>query len=267
MNIFDYSSYKSFVKDHVNSLPRGGRGELSRIAKAISVHTSSLSQVLNAEKDLTMDQSLSLSEYLGLNSRETDYFVLLVNKSRASTGKAKNYFQTRMNDLKQSDVELAVLLDQPKEVHNSLKSVYYSSWLYSGARILSSISNYQNIEELSKRLGIEKSKCNEIVDFLIEAGVCKKMTNRIIANPEHTHISTKAHEIDQHRRNWRIKALERLDQISNGEYALSAPMSVSQNDLYAIKEELQILTKKILDRCRASKSEVPVCLNIDWVQF
>lgn len=267
MQIYDFENYKEIIKHSIDSLPGGGRGELSKLSKAIGVHTSSLSQVLHGDKDLTIDQSISLAEYLNLNTRESDYLLLLVQKSRSSTDRSKNYYQKKIDEFGKPDKELVDYIGNHLEIGEETNSTFYSSWLYSGVRILSSIERFQNIQSISEHLGIDPQKCREIVDLLIEANLCVADGKKISANHQHTHVPSNSVQVHHHRRNWRLKALERLDSISQGEYAVSMPMSVSQNEVFFIKEELQKVTQEILRRCQASECEVPICLNIDWFKF
>ena len=58
MVIFEFDSYKDYVKTHVESLPNGGRGEWGRIARAIGVNSTMVSQIFKGPKDLSIEQAL-----------------------------------------------------------------------------------------------------------------------------------------------------------------------------------------------------------------
>ena len=96
MNIYIYSNYSTFLRNYIKGLPKNGRGEINRIAENLRVHPTLVSQVLGGSKDFSLEQAHILSKYLGLNSMESDYFLLLVQKARAGTTDLKNYFSGNM---------------------------------------------------------------------------------------------------------------------------------------------------------------------------
>ncbi|MGH1468660.1 MAG: helix-turn-helix domain-containing protein, partial [Bdellovibrionales bacterium] len=70
MKIYDYLDYKAFIKAYVKELPKEGRGEYGRLAKASQISSTLVSQVFNGDRDLTLEQSFLVSEYLNLSVDE-----------------------------------------------------------------------------------------------------------------------------------------------------------------------------------------------------
>ena len=91
MNIFKYDDYKKFLKDFIKNLNR--RGTITELARACACTHSYLSQVLNESPELTPDQALAATDFLQLTSFESEYFLMLVLKSRAATPKLKKFYE------------------------------------------------------------------------------------------------------------------------------------------------------------------------------
>ncbi len=85
MNIFEFDDYKTIIKLLIKEMPKKGYGEVRKIAQHLRIHSTLLSQILNGDRHLTMDQAYSLSAYFGLDTIETKYFLILIQKARAYT--------------------------------------------------------------------------------------------------------------------------------------------------------------------------------------
>lgn len=56
-----------------------------------------LSQVLNSKPELTPDQALSASAFLGLSEEAIEYFLTIVLCSRASTAGLKRHLEGKLS--------------------------------------------------------------------------------------------------------------------------------------------------------------------------
>ena len=98
--IFEFEDYKKFVQSWIKASPSGGHGKYREIAKALSAHTTTISQVFNGEKDLTIEQAHLMAEFLGFNALETRYFLLLVQLERAGTHRLKLYYKKEIGEVR-----------------------------------------------------------------------------------------------------------------------------------------------------------------------
>jgi plasmid maintenance system antidote protein VapI len=87
ISIFDYESYKEYFAKRIESMPRKGHGQLSRLASQLGVPPVTVSQIFKGDRELTLDQALEVSGFLGLSTAEQEYLFLLVQKARAVTAK------------------------------------------------------------------------------------------------------------------------------------------------------------------------------------
>ncbi len=119
MKIFEFNSYKRFIRKKIETLPGHGRGELSKIAKHLGIHTTMMSHVLKADAQFSLEQALRLADYFTMNEMETDYLVALVQWERAGDTRAKEFCLNKVNQIRAKALSLKDRLD----VKNDLKRV------------------------------------------------------------------------------------------------------------------------------------------------
>ncbi len=93
MDVFSYLDYKAFLIDLIKA---NARGYQTALAKAINCQAAYLIQVLKKKGDLTGDQALKATEFLGLNEESQDYFMLLINFSRSGSPELKSYYRDKI---------------------------------------------------------------------------------------------------------------------------------------------------------------------------
>ncbi len=269
MNIFEFKSYKSYLKAYVKHLPGKGRGELSKLAEALDTHNTTLSQILNANKNLSLEQGLKLSTYLSLNEKETEYLFLLISYERSHSNDLKKYLLKKINIISTEEFSKINFRDKPSSASDDFKmrSVFYSSWDFAGVRVLTAINGGQSLEEISQLLSVPKFRIKEILEFLTAEGLCIYEKGRYFPGPMHTHLSAKSSLINTHRLGWRAKAIEKIGYISDQELMFSSPMSLSTDDFNEIKASIGRLIERTVKKARVSNAEVGACLNIDWFTF
>ncbi len=96
MSIFQYDSYKQFVTE------KAKRGDYQKMAMALRVHATLISQVFRGVRELTPEQASELASYLNLNDAESDYFLCLVELSRAGNQPFRRIVEKRIERLKKT---------------------------------------------------------------------------------------------------------------------------------------------------------------------
>ena len=99
MTIFEFKDYKQFVRHMINTQPVLGRGSVKRMAEALRVHPSLISQVLKGTKEFTAEQANDVAVFLNLNELETECFLCLVDIERAGTSRLKTFLQNKRDRL------------------------------------------------------------------------------------------------------------------------------------------------------------------------
>jgi len=266
MSIYDFSEYKPFLTDLIHSFPKNGRGQARKLAAYLDVNSVVVSQILAGDRHFTPEQSLRVASFFGLDERATDYFVLLVQQARAGTKILEQHFEKKLEKLRQETSNLKNRVIEHRELSDPDKGVFYSNWFYSGIRLLSSIEGYNSIEAIAAYFRLSRAKVASVVSFLVERGLCQEKDGRISIGVTATHVDAASPLVNSHRRNWRMKGLERFSELGPHDLFYSSPYSLSQKDADFIRKELVKLVADCSKRVADSPAEKLYCLNLDWWQ-
>lgn len=264
MNIFEFDRYKDFVLARIKAMPHQGRGQMGRMAAALGMHSTLASQVFRGDKNLTPEQAAKLCDFLGLNDLESSYFLGLVNLERAGNESLRKMISRELGELRRKSLHLASRLPRSTELSEEDQAVFYSNWYYSGIRLLTSIPAYQDLDSISEYFAIPKAKARKILDFLLSRGLCVENGRRVEMGPKRTYIPAESPLVSRHHMNWRLRAIEKHETLSEKEFAVSAPMSLSERDFQRIRDRLIESVREITQIASDSPPEKLACLNIDW---
>ncbi len=263
-SLFEYESYKEYVRDWTKSLPKQGYGTFQRIAKHLGVSSVSVSHVFNGPRDINLEQALELAEFLGLAALESEYFQILVQRERAGTHKLRTRLSEKLAELRNRAHELKERLPQDKTLDEASRPQFYSSWYYSGIRLLTSIEGYQSISTIAERVNLSPSRVREIIDFLLKHGLCVENAGKIQIGPARTHLESSSPLVSRHHSNWRIKAMQNMEDLKPHELFYTGPMALSLDAMTEIRADLVALIERTVKKVGPSRSETLACLNIDW---
>lgn len=268
MNIFECADYKTAIRTFVSSLPRQGRGELGRIARAARIHPTLVSQVLHGTKHLTLEQACMLTEHMGLNDLESDYFLGMVEFARAGSDKLKHRIRQRLDALRSTSMEIKNRLPKArKDLTESEQAIFYSDWYYSAVRLLTSISGFKNAEAIAVKLALPRTTVGKVISFLIESGLCVLRGDALEMGPKRTHIAKDSAFIRAHHRNWRLRSMQKLDIAEQADLFFTAPLTVSTSDADRLRRRLLDLIAEAGAIVDPSSPEEMHCLNIDFFKM
>lgn len=248
-------------------MPNEGRGFISKLAHYMGLNPSFLSQVIKGDKHLSLEQALKVTEYLSLNAQEKEYFLYLIQYERAGTVELQQFFSQKIEGLKKDSQKISRRLSDQKELSANEQSIFYSNWYYSAIRLSTDIPGLPNEKAIAEYLNIPLSKVNALLEFLIGNGLCNKNEERLSLGVKKTHLAETSPYVFSHHRNWRLKAMENYSQFKDKDMAFSAPMTLSKQDFFQVKQELLNAIEKISKTVGQSPSEELACLNIDFFSF
>jgi uncharacterized protein (TIGR02147 family) len=268
MTIFEFSDYKAFLREFLNQLPKKGRGEINRMATSLDVHPTLVSQVLNGDRDFSIEQIHRLGGYLGLQSLEADYFILLLNRARAGTHELKKYYQQKLEEIKKQSLDISKRLDKHRRLTDTEKALFYSSWIYLAVWLYTSVEDGQTLESVAQRLSLSRAGASEILHFLKTTQLCTEENGIYKMGTQHVHLEFGSPFLSQHHTNWRLQSLQRIENLNEEEMMFTSPISISRKDFQKIREELVGIIKKTSGIIRDSPAEEIACLNIDlfWLR-
>lgn len=265
MEIFNYNSYRIYVQDRVKAMPKNGHGQFMKIAKHIGANPVVVTQVLKGSREFSEEQALRLTNYLGLNALESEYFMRLTALERAGTHDLKQFHKEALNQLRRQAQSAKGKSQAAHEIDEPTKSIFYSDWIYSGIRLLSSIEAFSNIDAIAERLKIPRARVAEIVEFLVRAGLSRyNDKGELDLGVVSTHVDAQSRFVNNHRRNWRLKGLEALNKSTQEELFYSGPCALSENVFQELRAELLEIVASLTRKAPREEPQVLACLNIDW---
>lgn len=262
--IFEFENYKNFVHHWIQQMPKRGYGQLQKIAKHLGISSVSVSHVFNGPRDLTEEQALELCDFLALDDLESEYFQLLVRKSRAGTSKLKNSIQKKIESIQEKSKDLKSRIPQDLELNELAAAQFYSRWEYAAISLLVDIDGFQTVEALSEYLRMPRSQVRQMTDFLVQYGLCKKQNSELRMGPKRTHLDSNSLLSVGHRINWRLKGFEHQGQLSAEELFYTGPMVLSHKTMAEVRKKIVELIAEAVALVEPSASEQLACLNIDW---
>lgn len=255
------------MNEWIKSLPKGGHGYYRKIALHLDINSVMVSQIFKSDRNLTEEQALALTDLLGLSELATEYFILMVQFERAGTHRLKKRWELKMNHIRQQSQDLKTRITQDKELSDLAKTRFYSNWYYSGIRLATSLPDCNLPDQIAQRLQLSVQTVHDVLQFLVESGLCVHEDGVFKMGPQRTHLSQDSYLIGRHRQNWRTKATTRIDQPQKDDLFYSGPMSISKEGYNEFREELVHLVEKVTKLVVKSEPETLACLNLDWFKL
>ena len=266
-SVFEYSDYRVFLRTWVKDKGRQGHGEWSRMAKAVRVTSTMISQVLREERNLSPELANELCEYIGLSEGESRHFLLLVDLARAGSASLKKRLKQQVLESQGQAATLSKRLKTTDAITEAAKARFYSDWIYSGVRNASALDQTQTVDDLSRRFGVEKTAMAGIVKFLVENGLCLSRAGVIGVGPQTTHIESGSPFVVSHHRNWRLRSIDKMRTQNENDLFYTGPMSLSAELAAEVRKRIPTFLDDLYKELGPSRSEVVRCLNIDWFEY
>ena len=268
MQAFEFDDYRALIRARFQSLPKHGRGELQKMANALKIHSTRISQILRGPTNLTPEQAAAAAVYLQLSELETEFFLALVNRERAGTQQLKRALEAQITKLRAQAKQMVHRLPRDKVIDEKERATFYSTWHYSAVRLLTSIPRYQTLEAIAEYFKLPSARVAQILEFLLASGLCVETSEgKVQLGPKRTHLENTSPLALRHHANWRLKAMQRHENLTDRELAYTGPMSLGPKEQKLAREELVLAIEKITKLAVDSEAEKVSCLNIDWFEF
>lgn len=262
--IFDFSNYRSFLKDFLKKKGSQKHGQIAKMANAIGVQPTLMSMVLAGKRDLSNEQSLELAHYLELAPLEKEYLILLVQHERAGSFRLKSYLKEKLEKIKSDAINTENRFGHEKVLSDQEQAVFYSSWLYSAIRLFCSTDNKgKTLDEICLKFSLPRPQAYNIVSFLKSAGLIVEEKDRLKLGVSRTFLNKNSVHISRNHLNWRMRALQNLEFMQDQEMMFTAPFSISISDFEKLRLQMAELIQNFLSLVKDSPAEEVACLNID----
>lgn len=264
LSVFDFRDYKSYLKAWIKSQRRHGHGEKTRIVEAIHCHSGYVSQVIEGNAHFSAEQVALLNRYLEHNKDESRFLLLLLQHTRAGNEALREHFQILIQELLDRHNLLRNRPDFRKTIPQEQQAIYYSAWYYTAVHTLLSIPEFQSRDAISKRLALKSAKVADVLEFLVSAGLATDLGGgRFKPGLTGIHIGDNSPFAQKHHSNWRIKAIDSLDQLEPDELHFSSVGSVGRKDLPRLRAIMTKAIEEIRATLKDSPDEILFCYNLD----
>jgi uncharacterized protein (TIGR02147 family) len=267
MKVFEFTDYKDFVLKKLSLLPNKGHGQFSKIAKALNIHTSLVSQIFQGDKNLSFEQACDLCSFFGFTELESDYLVALVLKARAGSIKARLKCDRDLAQLKEKSQSLKNRISKDITLSDADNAMFFSHWYYSAIKIIVSIPGKSIPEQIAREFNISLVQVNKVLEFLVQAGLLHHDGKKYSQGPSKLHLDTDSPFVSRHHLNWRVKAIEKIGQFKDDDFCFTMPANISLKDAKKIRQSLIELVSQSVSTIDNSKVEAMYCLNIDWFKM
>lgn len=259
--IFDFRDYKAYVVSALSELPRGAR---SRLSEALACHSAYVSQVLNGNSHLSLEQADKLNQFLGHNQSQSEFFLMLVQHDRAGTPSLKSHFKRQVDAFAKESSALKQQLEFKKTLALEEQATFYSSWQYGAIHVLVSVPGCNTESGISKYLGIPVKRVSEVLKFLSQIGLVEKRGLSYSIGTSHIHLGDDSPLISKHHSNWRRRALMDSEQLCPHSVHYTSVITCSAEDGLKIKNLLLNAIKQARALVKHSKDEDGFSYSIDF---
>lgn len=242
-NVFRFSDYREFIKSVTNPRLPGKRTQVA-LAKAMGCQAAYLSQVLKGKAEITEDHALGFCHLLGLNSVETEYFLVLVRISRAGTPILKNHLEMRRKQV----------IDQNREIGNRIHSkvlenqeaiqYYSSSWIPAVVHLATRCPEFQTAKQIAKRFLLPESEVTYHLGVLLKFGFVRREGSKWIFQGSSIHIPKHSPEDLAFQTGRRLHALGSLARRRDDDVHYANLVSIDRKTAETIRAHVITLLEK-----------------------
>jgi len=264
--VYEFQDYREFLNSWISSQEHS-RGLRGRLSEAMGISSTMMSLIMKGDKNLSLEQAAEAAEFVGLNEKETDYFFLLVELGRAGSHKLQTKLRRQIRAIQSEANKIAHRVKKDIELSEEAKAVFYSSWLYSGVRILSAVDGFNDIPSIAKRFNLPMHVVANVVEFLLEKDLCRKENGKITYGAARTHVGADSPFVTKHHHNWRLRGLQMMEQANETNLFYTKNMAISHKAAEEIRKLLPPLIESVDKIGGPSESEKVYCLNLDWFEY
>lgn len=266
MDLYKFDNYREYLKEKFSGKGKS-RGTRSPLVEFLGCQLSFFNQVLTFRSHLSLEHAYKTSEYLGFDTDEQEYFLTLVQKDKSGSVSLENYFKNKIITIKKERelISKRVKVTTSLTIKDQMK--YYSKWYFSAIHILSALPSFNYPEEISAHLKIDLMVTKKALSFLIKSGFVISTEKGLNIGATRIHLNLDSDMLPRHHSNWRIKAIEAVDNQGKNSLHYSSILGISQKDIIIIKEKILILIQEIEPIIQDSAEESPVVFLCDFFEL
>ncbi|HEX4924970.1 MAG TPA: TIGR02147 family protein [Bdellovibrionales bacterium] len=267
MNLFEFRSYRAYLKAFIEVQPNGGRGWGARLAQAAGCHTSFVSQVLAGKTDFSLEQAYKIAGLLGLSPDETEFFLTLVSAERTGTIELRKYFEEKLERFAEKRRQIVNRIGKTSQLSLENQLKYYSSWHHAAVHVLLAISDMRSLDKLAAVTKLAPARLSEVLEDLSQMGLIRRAGSFWERTEKQLHLPAKSPMIKKHHQNWRLKALDAIDEPKTHDLHYSSLVGIAREDAEKIREALLAAVSSVRSIVRDSPEEGVYCYSLDFFEI
>jgi uncharacterized protein (TIGR02147 family) len=260
---FTFSDYRKYLEARM-PIRGADRGLRARLAETLRCQNAFISRVIAGDAHFSLDHAIQVSDFLGHSELESEYFLLLVQESRASTQALTSFLRKKRAEILKKKDMFVEHLKVGEELSSEEKMTYYSSWHYAAMHVMITVPELQTVQALARHLHLPLIRVQQVLDFLESAGLAQLNGDKYSTGKSRIHLGKGSPMLPKHHTNWRMRAIQALDQAQGRDFFYSGPVSFSQENIEVIRRKLFKLLEETEPVFQNSKEECAYCLNIDF---
>ncbi|MGE3610258.1 MAG: TIGR02147 family protein [Bacteriovoracaceae bacterium] len=261
MDIFAFNDYKQFLKEQLQLRGHGSRLEL---ASALNCQSAYITRVLNHDAHLSLEQAVEASQFFHLGAEEEDFFLLLIQYSKAGTKKLQDLTKKKIKAIRERRALLSNRVTIKEELDESNQAKYYSKWYYAAIHIAVTVPELTTKESISHYLNLPMNLTLEALEFLVRTGLIHQEEGKYSPGKSRIFLKGDSPFVTQHHENWRLKAMNNMQTGNKNNIHFSSVYSLSHKDFEIIKEKLLQNIQEVRGVVPPSKEEELCVLNLDF---
>lgn len=267
-SIYEFNDYKRFLAGVEAARSGLQRGFRSRLAEAIGCQAPFITQVLNSSAHFSLEQAIRSARFIGLNSGEERFFLLMIQHSRAGNKELEQFFANEIQKMREEYLDISKRVKVDVVLSEVAKTHYYSHWYYSAIHVLVTIPKFRNTDSIAQALGLTRLQIQNALLFLTTHGLIEEKNGSFVPGNTQLHLGKKSPHVYQHHQNWRLKTLESLGADSyeqNLHY--STVSSLSEKDVEKIRAMMLKVIEDYVEQVKPSKEETLYAFTLDFFKL
>jgi uncharacterized protein (TIGR02147 family) len=260
-SVYDVEDYKKYLL--LMEEQWSGRGMRTDLARALGCQPAYISQVLNGDRHLSLEQSEAATAFFGHSREEAHYFLLLVQFARAGTVPLRDYFRRQLDEHRDQHTDLKTRLGVAQTLTGEDQAAYYSAWYYPAIHVALTIPELQNAAKLAAYFGLDLEKVMEILEFMVATGLATREGNRYQIGTARIHLGKDSKLIANYHSHWRMRAIQSFDRSTQDDLHYSSVVTMSREDFWKLKEQLIASISDAKSVIRESPAEAVYVFNVD----
>lgn len=262
----EYLDFRRLLDDYIQYLKDNRHAKFSYRAfssKAGFKSSNYINLIIDNKRGLSMEASYGLARAMGMNQRETDFFINLVAFNMAKTGDEKNFYFKKLRTYKEFKKKYKLELTQFE---------FFSHWYTVIIKEMINLTGFKPDPEwiASKLLiPISADSARHALELLVKLGLVKQDQQRwVVAHPhiETDHEVASAYLANFHREMILI-AKECLKQPAKHRSLAALSMTISEEEFNVIKNKAEQFIDEVqnyLASCQDIKTDRVCQLNLQF---